>query len=176
VKRVLQLASLVGLVLAAPACKPESARKADRAAKALAEARENVREEGPSLAKPEKVVTEAGKLAKAEEEFRRGKLLRIQVLRAEHSVIASQSVVISTMAQGFTLTDAGRAAVNEKLTAFKSSLTETANLLEGLERVDAETWTERQDAATEAMTRLDDARDAAWHTLDDAAKAAHNAT
>jgi hypothetical protein len=172
----LRLAALIGLLLAAPACKPESARRADRAAKELAEAREKVRDEGPGLAKPERVVNEAGKLAKAEAEFRKGKTLRIQVLRAEHSVIATQPLQIGTMAKSFTLTDAGRAEVNEKLTTFTSTLTETANLLDGLERVDADAWTERQDAATEAMTRLDDARSAAWHALDDALKAARNAT
>jgi hypothetical protein len=176
VTRVLRLASIVGLLLGAHACKPESARRADRAAQDLAEAREQAIDEGPALAKPQTVVTEAGKLAKAEAEFRARKALRIQVLRGEHSVIATQRLVIGTMATGFTLTDAGRADVNERLTAFKTSLGETQNLIDGLERVDADAWTERQDEATEAMTHLDDVRDAAWHTLDDALKAAHNAT
>jgi hypothetical protein len=173
---MLQLATVAALVLGGGACKPESARRADRAAQDLAEARKKLRDEGPALAKPETVVTAAGKLAKAEAEFQSRKTLRIQVLRGEHSVIATQPLVIGTMATNLTLTDAGRALVNEKLTAFKSALTETDNLIEGLERVDADTWTERQDEATEAMTRLDDVRDAAWHALDDELKAAHNAT
>jgi hypothetical protein len=175
-KHMLRIASIVGLLFATQACKPESARKADRAAKDLAEARKKLHDEGPALAKPQTVVTEAGKLAKAESEFRSRKALRIEVLRAEHSVIATQSPVIGAMAASLTMTDVGRADVNAKLTAFKSALTETANLLDGLERVDADTWTERQDEATEAMTRLDDLRDATWHALDNALKAAHNAT
>jgi hypothetical protein len=175
-KRVLRLVSIVGLVLGVQACKPESARRADRAANDLAEARKHAIDEGPALARPQVIVAEAGKLAKAEAEFRARKALRIQVLRGEHSVIATQPLVIGVMATSFTLTDAGRAEVNERLAAFTRSLATTANLLDGLERVDADTWTERQDAATEAMTQLDDLRDAAWHTLYDALKAAHNAT
>lgn len=169
-------AALAALVVVFAACKPESARKVDHAAEELAEARERAIDEGPALAKPEAAVIEAGRLAMAEQEFRSRRTLRIQVLRGEHSVIATQLLVVSTMARSFTLTDAARAEVNTKLTVFKNTLAETANLLEGLERVDANAWIERHDAATEAMTRLDDVRETTWHALDDALKASRSAT
>lgn len=175
-KRATGLIASAALLVAIAACKPESARKADRAAEQLAEARKRVLDEGPALATPRVAVTEAGRLAKAEQEFRSGRTLRIQVLHGEHSVTATQSLVVGAMAGSFALTDAARAEVNAKLTVFKNTLAETANLIEGLERVDANAWLERHDAVVEGMTRLDDVRRATWRALDDALKASRNAT
>jgi hypothetical protein len=167
---------LTALLVTSAACKPESARKADHAAEELAEARKRAIDEGPALATPKVAVTEAGRLAKAEQEFRNRRAVRIQVLRGEHSVISTQAVVLRTMARSFTLTDARRAEINATLTVFQDTLAETANLISGLERVDASTWVERHDAVTEAMARLDDVRDATWHALDDALRASRHAT
>lgn len=168
--------TFAALLVAIAACKPESARKADRAAEELTEARQQAIDEGPALARPKVAVAEAGRLAKAEQEFRSRRALRIQVLRGEHSVIATQPLVVGTMARSFPLTDAARAEVNGKLTEFKNALLETENLIEGLERVDANAWALRHDAVVDALTRLDDVRKATWHALDDALTASRNAT
>ncbi len=80
------------------------------------------------------------------------------------------------MARSFALTDEGRAEVNAKLTGLENTLVETASLIEGLERVDANAWVERHDAVIDATTRLDEVREATWRALDDALKARRNAT
>ena len=86
--------TLAALLVAIAACKPESARKADFAAEELAEARKRIRDEDTAPATPPAAVTEAGRLANADQAFRSRRTLRIQVLRGEHSVIATQSIVV----------------------------------------------------------------------------------
>lgn len=174
------LAALFAGLFATSACKPDSARKADRAAEAVTRQRTQLEREldadKPVTEKAADVLEHAGRLVQADAEFRRRRDLRVDILRGQHSVIATQSLLIAAMAESFPLTDGGRADVNEKLTTFQSVLDETENLIEGLRRADASTWQELDDQATDAMKRLDDARSAAWGALDDAPKAARTAS
>lgn len=182
-RRVSLVVGALGALFAAQACKPESARRADNAAEEVTEARDDLRREvdevgrtSDKLGASKAIVKEAGRLARAQAEFEQRRTHRIQVMRAQHEVIGTQTLLISTMAKSFPLTDAGRADVNEKLTTFQSRLDEAANIIQGLQNVDAERWLERSHEATEAMQRLEDARHDAWEALDDAPKAARNAT
>src|SRR5262245_33633045 len=68
-------------------------------------------------------------LAQAHSELAFRRMARINALRAEHAVIATQPNLISTMAQNFGLTDDGRALVDEKLSYFQMHLDETKNLI-----------------------------------------------
>lgn len=183
VGRVSRIVGLLGALFAAQACKPESARQADNAAEEVAEARGDLRREvdevgrtSDKLGASKALVEEAGRLVQAQAEFEEKRALRIQVMKAQHEVIGTQTLLISTMATSFPLTDSGRADVNEKLTTFQSRLDEAANIIQGLQNVEAELWLQRSHEATEAMQRLEDARHDAWEALDDAPKAARNAT
>lgn len=174
------LAAVVAVLFATPACKPDSARKADRAAEAVTNQRAQLEREldadKPVTTKAADVLEHAGRLAQADAEFRRQRDLRVDILRGRHSVYATQSLLIASMAESFPLTDDGRADVNEKLTTFHSILDETEDLIEGLHRADASTFPKLDEQATDAMKRLDDARSAAWDALEDAPKAARTAS
>ena len=82
---------------------------------------------------------------------------RDRALEAELSVIATQPVIISTMARVFPLTEAGRARVTEKLEALQMRYDEAKNLVEA-----------GDPQARAAMQKLDDARKEAWDALDKA--------
>jgi hypothetical protein len=160
-------------VLTAGACKPESARRAEQAAGEVTEARERMRharQRVNDLPRASAVADESDHLVRATTEFERTKAERIQILRAQHEVIATQPKLIATMATNFPLTDAGRADVNERLTMFQRRLDEAADLIQGLEHVDATGWTERDEDVIAAMKRLEDARKDAWEALRDAPK------
>lgn len=153
---------IAALLLASTACRSESSRQASIAADEVANKREDMAEQSQKLAK------EGAELVRAETEFLMRRDLRFQTLRAVHSVIGTQPMLISTMATSFLLTDQGRADINNKLTAFQQRLDEAANQIQGLQNADAYQWEERDDEATDAMQRLEDARQAAWKALDDA--------
>jgi hypothetical protein len=147
-------------------CKSETGRKAERAAKDVLVQREHVeqaaREGGTNVA------AEAQELSRAARLFVERKRIRIAALRGEHSVIGTQAQLISTMAEYFPLTDAGRADIHDKLTRFQAKLEETADYIDGLDGAGAEDWKERDDAVQDAIDELDDARRAAWRALTDA--------
>jgi hypothetical protein len=82
---------------------------------------------------------------------------RDRALEAELQVIATQPIIISTMARVFPLTEAGRARVTEKLEAMQMRFDEAKNLVEA-----------GDPQAREAMKKLDDARKDAWDALDNA--------
>ncbi len=170
--RVSRLVLLLSL-FASSACKPESARRADKAAEQVTEAREELTREHVELGTEgaNDLVARTGELAAATRTFEQRKKLRIEIVRTEHEVIATQPMLIGAMATNFPLTDVGRADVNEKLTTFHSRLEEAANTIQGLQSSDAATWIERNEDVIEAMKRLENARAAAWEALDDAPKA-----
>ncbi len=163
----------VVLVFAA-ACKPESARRADRAADEVIEQREQVIEAARKL--PEKPLAEgatelfeqAGELTEAARKFDRQKSRRLATLQQMHDLTAMHTGVIGVLARDMEITDAARAELNEKLTQLTLRLDETADLIEGLSSVEIDAWEERDTAVTDAMTRLEDARKSAWQALDDA--------
>lgn len=47
---------------------------------------------------------------------------------------------------------------------------ETGNLIQGLERVEANEWGDRNKAASDAIMSVDDAREEAWEALDEASQ------
>lgn len=104
----------------------------------------------------------------AQKEFEYQRLVRVQTLRAIHSIAATQPGVISALASSLPLVDADRAKLNEKLVLVQMRLDESANLIQGLEGVDANNWEPRERDVANAMNRLEDAREDAWEALDDA--------
>lgn len=155
-------------------CKPDTARKADRAAETLLEQRDDLKE--AMKAQPARVATETKELSDAVKRFAEKKRIRIAALRGEHSVIATQLRLISTLTEYSQLTDAGRADINNKLSAFQMRLDEASNHIEGLSGAGAEVWQQRDDAVREVMSVLESARRAAWKALDDAPRIHPNAS
>jgi hypothetical protein len=155
-------------------CKPETGRKAERAAKDVAEQREDLKAAASET--PTNVAAEAKELSQAAKLFTERKRIRIAALRGEHSVVGTQVRLISTMAEHFPLTDAGRADINNALTKFQRQLDEARNHIEGLEGLGPDEWTERDDAVQDAMDELDNVRRAAWRALEDAPRVHRDAS
>lgn len=82
---------------------------------------------------------------------------RDRALVAELQVIATQPVIISTMARVFPLTEEGRARVTAKLEALQMRFDEAKNLVEA-----------GDPRAADAVKKLDAARKDAWDALDKA--------
>ena len=163
-------------LLAVVACKPESARRSDRAAKDLVEEREELvkaaRElpDGDVVKGTKAVLEEAGDLARAADRFERQKSRRLAALQLSHDLAASQTGLISVLARDMPITDAARGEINGKLTRLQMRLDEATNLIEGLMRVQLDGWEARNTDVTDAMKRLEDARKDAWDALEDAPK------
>jgi hypothetical protein len=101
-------------------------------------------------------------------DFAARRQLRARALEAQLQVIATQPMLINTIAQVFPLTEAGRARVTEKLVALQMRFDEAKNQI-GLVRTSLPDQLEAADAkATDAMKKLDDARKDAWDALDKA--------
>jgi hypothetical protein len=147
-------------------CKPETARKADLAAEEVLEQRADLQKAAGS--DPDQVAVESKELSAAAERFTQNKRIRIAALRGEVSVIATQIKLISTFTEYARITDASRADINNKLSAFQMRLGEAKNQIEGLAGADVDGWEQRDDAVREAMAALESARAAAWRSLDDA--------
>lgn len=164
------------------ACKPESARRADRAAKDLVEQREDLVAAAKKLPdKPlaegaKEVLEEAGELAEAAHAFEHQKSRRIATLMIAHDLTTTQAALIGVLARDTPITDAARGDVNEKLTRLHTRLDEASNLIEGLQHVTIDGWEDRNTAATDAMKRLDDARADAWEALEEAPHTDPNAS
>ena len=113
------------------------------------------------------VAEQAGELKTAEADFavRRGN--RVAQLRSVHSVVASQPMLINTLAGVTALTDKARADLSEKMQIFQMRVDEAGNTIEMLQTTDANGFEDRNDAASKAMDRLEDAREDAWEALND---------
>jgi hypothetical protein len=157
---------VLAIAVAVAGCQPETARKADRAAKDVIEQRADLKQ--AAREEPAQIGSESQELSDAARLFTERKRVRIAALRGEHSVIATQVKLISTMAEYFPLSDQGRADVNNKLTELQKRLDAAGNQIEGLAGVGAEQWSARDDAVRDAMDQLDAARRAAWRALQDA--------
>jgi chromosome segregation ATPase len=162
----------LAIVIAFAGCKPESARKADRAAKDVIEQRADLKK----AEQPDQVAVERKELSAAAQQFTESKRIRIAALRGEHSVIATQIRLISTLTEYSRITDGGRADINNKLSAFQMRLDEAKNQIEGLAGAAADAWEQRDDAVRDAMDALESARKAAWRSLDDAPRIHPNAS
>jgi hypothetical protein len=169
-----KLRTALAIALAFAGCKSETARKADRAAKDVLEQRADLKE--AATQDPARAVAESKELSAAARLFIERRRVRVAALRGEHSVIASQLRLISTFAEHAKITDAGRADINNKLSAFRMRLDEAANHIEGLRNAGADIWQQRDDAVQDAMDSLDNARRAAWRALDDAPRIHRNAS
>jgi hypothetical protein len=165
---------LLAIAILLVACKPESARRADRAAEDVVEQRKDVVEAAKKL--PDKplaegareLFAETGELTKAARKFELQKSRRLAMLQQTHDLAALQTGVIGVLARDLQITDAARGDINEKLTRFQMRLDETANLIEGLFSVEIDVWEQRDSEVTDAMKRLEDARKAAWDAVEDA--------
>lgn len=156
-------AALAALLLfSAIGCKPESARRADHAAEQVVDKRKSF---GKALLQPDKFGEQTAELARAEQKFLTRRESRVGILRGKHSVIASQTMLISSLAQGFTISDLSRADINVKLHAFQMQLDKTSNDIEVLAVTSVDNWEPRDEAITESMDNLDEVRRAAWHSL-----------
>jgi hypothetical protein len=160
----------IAIVLAAAACNRGSAHQADKAAAKVIDKTDQVNDSKEDIAKGQlgeskDLAKNAGEQAAAENDFEMKRQIRVDVLRAEHALVAAQPVLISSLATQTALTEAGRADVNEKLQILMMRLDETGNAITGLQTVDAQSWKDRDDEASRAMSRLDDARDAAFNAL-----------
>jgi hypothetical protein len=173
------VALAIGLACMA-SCKPESARRTEQAARKVQEERaqleqtaarvvENVEAERPRLVSDSvAVIAQASELAHAQSEFERRKAERIECVEATYAVVATQPMVISTLARNLPITDASRGAVNQRLSVMQMHLDEAHNLIEGLHTAGAEVWDKRDAQVRDALERLERARQAAWSTLADA--------
>jgi hypothetical protein len=101
------------------------------------------------------------------DDFSRDKRERIDSLRTMHAVIAAQPALIERLAVDTPLTEAARAALNEKLVVLAMRLDETGDAVESLVVVEAKDWSARDAAVSDAMSRLALARDAAWRAVID---------
>jgi hypothetical protein len=170
----MSIRAALAIVIAFAGCKPESARRADRAAEEVLAERAQVKEAATTA--PDKVGVESKQLSAAAQQFTESKRIRIAALRGEHSVIATQVRLISTLSEYSRMTDSGRADINNKLSAFQMRLDEAKNQIEGLAGAPVDAWEQRDDAVREAMNALETARKAAWRSLDDAPRIHHNAS
>src|SRR5688500_14076644 len=89
------------------------------------------------------VAREAGKLAEAQQDFAYLKSLRIQSLRAEHSVAASQPLLIQVLASARGLLPTQMHRVDENLVIFRQRLAQTRDQIEQLQYVPASEWERR---------------------------------
>lgn len=165
--RLTCIAALVAAMVAATACKPESARRADRAAKDVVEQRQALLK-AAKAAKPEAVLAETGDLMRAAREFERQKSRRLAKLHATHDLVLSQDGILMVLASDMMITDAARSEINAKLTKLAAAVEETANLIDGLAHVPIDTWSERDEAVIGAMKRLEDSRSDAWDAVESA--------
>ena len=169
-----RIRTALAIAIAFAGCKPETARKADRAAEEVLEQRADLKQ--AVQAAPDKVALESKELSAAAQQFTENKRIRIAALRGEHSVIATQVKLISTLTEHSRITDTGRADINNKLSAFQLRLGEAKNQIEGLAGAAVEAWQQRDDAVREAMAALESARGAAWRALDEAPRIRPNAS
>ena len=136
------------------ATNPERARK--KAADHIDDIADEVRD----------VTREAGELAEAQQDFAYLKSLRIQSLRAEHSVAASQPLLIQVLASARGLLPSAMRRLDENLVIFRQRLAETRDLIEQLQYVSASEWERKDDEVGRAMAAMFIARDASWQALE----------
>jgi hypothetical protein len=174
------LLTLAAALACMASCKPESARRTEQAARKVQEERaalerttrrvtDDIEAERPRLVSDSvAVIAQATELAHAQSEFERRKAERIECVQAIYGVVATQPMVISTLARNLPITDASRGAVNKRLSTMQMRLDEAHNLIQGLHSAGADVWDKRDAQVREALERLERARQAAWNTLADA--------
>lgn len=177
--------------LLATACEEPLARKAENAAERVQTAKDHLRHERGELSaavaaradervrggdvsrhaddiaeEAGDVALEASALAVAQADFEHLRSLRVQSLRAEHSVAASQPLLIHVLAGARGLLPSDRRRVLENLAIFRERLASTRELIDRLEHVSADDWEWRDDEVARAMAAMFLARDASWQALE----------
>jgi hypothetical protein len=170
----MSIRAALAIAIALPGCKSETARQADRAADEVLEHRADLKQ--AARTNPERVAEQSKELSVVARQFTENKRIRIAALRGQHSVIATQLMLISTLTEYSRITDASRADINNKLSAFQMRLDEAKNQIEGLAGATADGWKQRDDAVRDAMNTLESARKAAWNALEDAPRIHRNAS
>src|SRR5258705_5577017 len=117
---VARRAAQLVIAIAFAGCKPETARQADRAADNVLQQRTDVKR--VARAAPTQLAAATRQLSAAEQQFIEKKRIRIAASRGEHSVIGTQFNLIGLFAEHAEITDASRADINNKLTAFHIKL------------------------------------------------------
>lgn len=131
-------------------------------------AEERAEERGQEIQEESRELAEETRdLAAAEARFEMQRDQRIAGLRAVHGVLASQPMLINTIAGTVPLTTGARAELGEDMQMFQMRLDEAGNAIEQLQMATAENFDERDDAAEDAMDRLKEARDEAWEALNE---------
>jgi hypothetical protein len=129
-----------------------------------------------AFAGPAEGAAEATEPSRAAQRFDEKKRIRITALRGEHWLTVAQFLLISWVAEHARITDAGRADVNNRLSALQTHLQIAGNHIDGLAAAGVDGWSERDDEVREAMRTLDAARKAAWRALDEAPRIHDNAS
>jgi hypothetical protein len=104
--------------------------------------------------------------AHARIDFEELRTLRVAALRAEHSVVAIQPLVITTLAGVTAMTPVRRARLDESVAIFRQRLALTRELIGSLDEASAREWKAREDAVHHAMASMIVARDASWNVLE----------
>ncbi len=163
-------------LVAAQGCNKDPSQGAQGAAERVVDRQVQLQDQREELAdkqvsdvrKANQLVKTSGELAAATREFEERRAVRMATLRGVHEVIATQPMVISTIAQALPLTEAGRADIDEKLQVFQMRLDEAENLIRALAHARADEYGNDDNAVTGAMKRLEESRKAAWQALDNA--------
>lgn len=144
----------------------ELGREADRSAREDERAQREAADTQRDLDRREGEVTDT--TATADAEFTHERALRSDALRSELFVLATQPMLIASIASGKGITDRSQADINDKLNAFQTKLDEANTSIQGIQTADAETFKERDKEASKHIKEANKARDEAWKALDKA--------
>lgn len=109
---------------------------------------------------------EAAARAAAQADFEQLRALRVASLRAEHSVAATQPVLVEVIANARPLPPVVHARLAETLAIFRQRLAHARVLIEQLATTSADDWEQRDDEVGRVMAEVFIARDASWQALD----------
>jgi hypothetical protein len=174
--KLLCLATAIGLSVV-PACKSSTRHNADRAAeRALDKSNklgDRVADQTDAIKKQtDETIKKAADTADATSVFEARRVDRVRELRVVRDVVGSQPTVMTQLASHLTLSDSGRADVDDKIRVLQMRIDEAGNVLSELSTISIEGFKDKDDQAADVMSRLDDARKAAWDALDKAPRTA----
>jgi hypothetical protein len=158
---------LIIALLATGACEDRLSHDTDRAAERVKNTSAHLRHEHDQLSDEVGDVTrKAIELEHVHRDFVYLRSLRVQSLELEHSVAASQPLIIMVLANAKPLVPAARKQLDENLVLFRQRLTQTRQSIEALQYVNASEWERRDDEVAREMAAMFLARDASWQALD----------
>lgn len=174
--KLLYLAAVIGLGVV-PACKSTTRHNADRAAERVLDKADKLdtRVQDQTEAIQEQTaetVKKTAETAAASATFEARRSERVHELRIVRDVIGSQPTVMTQLASHLSLTDTGRADVDDKIRVLQMRLDEAGNVLTELASISVDGFKSKDDQAADVMKRLEDAREQAWTALDKAPRTA----